>query len=309
MLSRIAESLFWMGRYTERAETTARVLDVYAHCLLEYRVGEDTIACERLLEALGADERAETIGTDVDELIRFVVDDPRYGGSIVGSLDAAWENARRARETISSEMWESINITHATLARRGPSSAFALRNLLGWARDRAAVFAGLSDTTMSHDDAWRFLVLGRSLERVDMTVRLLTTRLDEAWGNDGWVAMLRCCSAYESFLRTYRRGVNGRRALEFLLLDRLFPRSAFHALNVAEGVCFALDPEAGRRGFGNEPRRIIGSACAALEFGRTEDLESSLDDQLDQLERACTMACDAIAARYFHATHAIRWSA
>ncbi len=206
-------------------------------------------------------------------------------------------------------MWESINITHATLARRGPSSGFALRNLLGWARDRAAIIAGLSDTTMSHDDAWRFLVLGRSLERVDMTVRLLSTRLGDAWGIDGWVAMLRCCSAYESFLRTYRRGVNGRRALEFLLLDRLFPRSVFHALSVAEGVCVALDPDSSQRGFGNEPRRIIGSAYAALEFARTEDLEASLEDHLEQLERACTLACDATAARYFHATHAIRWSA
>jgi uncharacterized alpha-E superfamily protein len=309
MLSRIAESLFWVGRYTERAEATARVLDVYARCLLEYGVGEDAAACQRLLQALGAGEYAENVGADIDELIRFVVDDPRYAGSIVGSLDATWENARGAREAISSEVWECINITRTTLGRRGPASTFALRNLLVWARDRAAIIAGLSDSTMSHDDAWRFLVLGRTLERVDMTVRLLSTRLGDAWGNEGWVAMLRCCSAYESFLRTYRRGVDGRRALEFLLLDRLFPRSAFHALSVAEGVLFELDPDAIRRGLENEPRRIIGSACAALEFVRTEELESSLVDHLVQLERACTLAHEAIAARYLHASHAIQWSA
>ena len=95
---------------------------------------------------------------------------------------------------------------------------------------------------MSRDDAWRFIVLGRNLERVDMTARLLSTRLGDAWGSAGWVTMLRACAAHESFLRTYRRGVDGRSALAFLLLDRLFPRSVFHALSTAEGVLFDLDP-------------------------------------------------------------------
>ena len=126
---------------------------------------------------------------------------------------------------------------------------------------------------MSHDDTWRFIVLGRSLERVDLTVRLLSTRLGDAWGSAGWVATLRCCAAYESYLRTYRRGVEGSKALEFLLLDRLFPRSVFHTLGAAETVLFDLDPTSDRHGTGSEPRRVVGRACADLEFIRVAELE------------------------------------
>ncbi len=104
MLSRIAESLYWIGRYTERAESTARVLDVYSHSVLEDRRGEEESACVRLLDALGAGDAAAVVGTEVEALIAFVVDDPRYPGSIAHSLEAAWANARGAREAISSEM-------------------------------------------------------------------------------------------------------------------------------------------------------------------------------------------------------------
>ena len=309
MLSRIAESLYWIGRYTERAESTARILDVYSHSVLEDRSGEEESACVRLLDALGAGEAAATVGTEVESLIAFVVDDPRYPGSIAHSLESAWANARGAREAISSEMWESINTTHATLAARRGGSAFARHNLLGWVRDRAAIVAGLADASMSHDDGWRFIVLGRTLERVDMTVRLLSTRLGEAWGAEGWVAMLRSCAAYEAYLRTYRRGVVGSRAVEFLLLDRLFPRSVFHALSAAESVLYDLDPGPARLGTESEARRLVGRACAELEFVRVDELEASLPEQLAGLERAGIDAHLAIADRYFHASNAIRWSA
>jgi uncharacterized alpha-E superfamily protein len=309
VLARIAESLFWIGRYTERAESTARILDVYSHSVLEDRRGEEESACVRLLDALGAGDAAATIGTEVDALIAFVVDDPRYPGSIAHSLEAAWANARGAREAISSEMWESINTTHATLTARRGGSAFARHSLLGWARDRAAIVAGLADASMSHDDGWRFIVLGRTLERVDMTVRLLSTRLGDAWGTEGWVVMLRSCGAYEAYLRTYRRGVVGTRAVEFLLLDRLFPRSVFHALRAAENVLDDLDPGLGRRSAESEARRLVGRACAELEFVRADELEASLPAQLGRLERAGTEMHTAIAERFFHASTAIRWSA
>jgi uncharacterized alpha-E superfamily protein len=309
VLSRIAESLYWIGRYTERAEGTARVLDVYSHSVLEDRRGEEESACVRLLDALGAGDAAKAVGTEVEALIAFVVDDPRYPGSIAHSLEAAWANARGAREAISSEMWESINTTHATLAARRGGSAFARHNLLSWVRDRAAIVAGLADASMSHDDGWRFIVLGRTLERVDMTVRLLSTRLGDAWGTEGWVAMLRSCGAYEAFIRTYRRGVVGNRAVEFLLLDRLFPRSVFHALSAAERVLYDLDPGPARFGTESEARRLVGRACAELEFVRPEVLEVSLPEQLGQLEQAGVDAHLAIAERFFHASTAIRWSA
>jgi uncharacterized alpha-E superfamily protein len=309
VLSRIAESLFWMGRYTERAGSTARILDVYSTSLLEARTGEVDTACGHLLEALGVSDHAAEIHADIGELIAFVVDDPRYAGSIVRSVSAAWDNARGVREVISSEMWESLNVTHATLTRRRASSAFARHALLPWVRERAAILAGLADTTMSHDDAWRFFVLGATLERVDMTVRLISTRLGDAWGNDGWVAMLRCCSAHESFLRTYRRGVDGRLALEFLLLDRLFPRSVLAAMRVADGLLVEIDPISSRNGTVNAARRFIGSACATLEFVQIDEVEVALGEHLVRLEQTITRTHDAIANQFFHAATAIRWSA
>jgi len=310
VLSRIAESLYWLGRYTERAEATARILDVYSHALVEDRVGGEESACRRLVEAMGiAQPGLVDVGTDVESLVGFFVDDPRFEGSVVRSLQAMWENARGAREAMSSEMWASINATHSALDGRRGRSVYAQHGFLAWVRDRAAIVSGLADATMSHDDTWRFIVLGRSLERVDLTARLLSTRLGDAWGTAGWVATLRCCAAYESYLRTYRRGVAGSEALEFLLLDRLFPRSVFHALGAAETALFDLDPAADRRGAGSEPRRVVGRACADLEFIRVAELERSLPEHLERLERAGTQAHDAIAKRFFHQALAIRWSA
>jgi uncharacterized alpha-E superfamily protein len=103
--------------------------------------------------------------------------------------------------------------------------------------------------------------------------------------------------------------VEGSKALEFLLLDRLFPRSVFHALGAAETALFDLDPTSDRHGAGSEPRRVVGRACADLEFIRVAELERSLPEHLARLERACAQAHDVVAKRFFNAALAIRWSA
>jgi uncharacterized alpha-E superfamily protein len=309
MLSRIAESLYWIGRYCERAESTARILDVYSDALLEDRLGDEESVCKRLIGAMGVRGRS-TAAPTTDATFDLLARDAGYSGSIVRSLTAAWENARGARETLSSELWESINTTHRLLdLHRGDGSPFARHQFFVWVKDRTAIVAGLTDSSLSHDDAWRFIVLGRTIERVDMTTRMLSMRVGEAWGPAGWVATLRACAGYEAYLRTYRRGVDASRALEFLLLDRMFPRSAAHALGAAEAVLVELDPVSTRRTPASEARRVIGRACAELEFVRSDELEASLPEHLDRLERACAEAHHEIVARYFHASAAIRWSA
>ena len=117
---------------------------------------------------------------------------------------------------------------------------------------------------MSRDESWRFLVLGRSLERVDMTARLLSPRYGERWGQMGWVTTLRSCSAYEAYLRTYQRSVDGSSAAEFLVLDRLFSRSIYFSLRTAENCLGELDPSAGRAGVDDVARRHLGQARAQL---------------------------------------------
>ena len=174
MLSRIAESLFWIGRYVERADDTARILDAFLHRILEDPWVDEDAACRSLLAVLGSAAPHESRVTtgDVLELMGFDPDNP---SSIGGALSSARENARGARETISSEMWECLNVTwHSLPSRRIAAEHLGPAMFLGFVRERAAVLAGLAESTMSRDDGWRFLVLGRSLERVDMTARLLS---------------------------------------------------------------------------------------------------------------------------------------
>ncbi|HUQ39961.1 MAG TPA: alpha-E domain-containing protein [Acidimicrobiales bacterium] len=309
MLSRIAESLFWLGRYSERAEDTARILDVHYHLLLEDRWVDEEAACAALLEVMGLGERIVP-GTDSIAVTRLLAFEDGYAGSIVGALHAAWQNARGAREAISSEMWECINATNEALPaqvaganHQSPSAFFR------WVKERAAILAGLADSTMTRDAGWRFVVLGRSLERVDMTSRLLSARYGDSWGQAGWVTTLRCCSGYEAYLRTYQRAVDASLAAEFLVLDRLFPRSVFHALRTAEECLVELGPTVGRTGPDDPARRALGQARNELEFRSADDLLADLPGHLFRLQQHCFDAGAAIADRYFRTTAPMEWSA
>jgi uncharacterized alpha-E superfamily protein len=307
VLSRIAESLYWVGRYVERAEDVARILDVHVHHLLEDPSVEEEVACRALLGVMGVSTDADTV--DVNVVNRILAFESAGSCSIVASLNSAHENARGARDAMSAEMWECLNATHNALpyyveraADLGPHAFFR------YVKERAAIMAGLADSTMNRDDGWRFLILGRSLERVDMTTRLLLARFGEPAGSPGWIITLRSCSAHESFLRTYRRGVEPALVVEFLLLDRLFPRSAIHALGVAEQCLAELDPDTGRVGVDDEARRILGRARTELEFRKVAELLTDLAGNLYALQVACAATSDALARRYFRSGTATAWT-
>ncbi len=161
MLSRIAESLFWIGRYVERADDTARILDAFLARLLEDPWSDEDAACRSLLAILGVtptETHRLTVG-DALERLAFDTDDV---SAIAGAVAAARENARGARETISSEMWECLNVTWHTLpTRRRAAERLGPTLFLSFIRERSAVLAGLAESTMSRDEGWRFLVLGR----------------------------------------------------------------------------------------------------------------------------------------------------
>jgi len=171
LLSRIAETLFWTGRYIARADDTARMVDVYVHRMLEEpQAGEDA-GCSALLAVLGMPPPEATrldIGMALDQLAY----DEKSPSAIAGAVLAARLGARSVREVISTEMWECLNVTGLGLpGQRRAAERLGPHVYLRFIRDRAALFFGLADSTMSRDDAWRFLVLGRSVERVDMTAR------------------------------------------------------------------------------------------------------------------------------------------
>jgi uncharacterized alpha-E superfamily protein len=226
MLARNAESLYWIGRYVERADDTARILDVSVHQLLEDATVDTDRAARVLLGVLGC----EPAGGDpldawaVTELVGYSAEQP---GSIVSSVSRARENARGAREVVSAEMWECLNATWNALPERqqyarwvGPHAFFS------YVEDRAAMFSGLAASTMSRDDTWRFYLLGRSVERVDMVVRLLMSRVGDRMSSPGWLTVLRSAGAQDTYLRTYRGALDAARVVQFLLMDKLFPRSS-----------------------------------------------------------------------------------
>ena len=297
MLSRIAEALFWIGRYVERADATARILDVHYHLLLEDPWVDEEAACRALIAVMGVETDAPApTGRTVNELLAYDEGSP---SAIAGALSCARENARGVRDSISSEMWECLNAAwHAlkerkALAGASPSLFFRL------VRERAALFTGLADSTMSRDEAWRFLSLGRCLERVDMTCRLLSARWSDGSGSAGWVTTLRSCSAHEAYLRTYHRAVDTSLAAEFLVLDRLFPRSLYYVLDLTERRLAELAPGAGRAGPDDDARRLIGRARTELEFRTLDELLLDLPAVLAEVQAACAAAGASVAARYF----------
>lgn len=303
MLSRIAEALFWIGRYVERADGTSRILDVHLQALLEDSWADEDLSCRSLLSVMGAPAPKGPV--DRNRLVELLVADLSNPSSIIGALAAARENARRARETISAEMWEVLNAAWTRLPAVR-QQAVSVHGVLAWVRQRAAMVSGVADATMSHDDCWRFIVLGRNLERADMTARLIATRAIA--GGPSWTHLMRSCGAYQAFLRTYRGASDDVNAAEFLLLDRLFPRSVFSALKTAEECLEAIEPSAARVGVTDEARRVIGRARTGLEYRGAVELLVDLPGEMEGIQRACSQASDAISRRYFPRSAATAWS-
>jgi uncharacterized alpha-E superfamily protein len=305
MLSRIAESLFWIGRYIERADGTARILDVYLQLLLEdVAVDEDT-ACRALLGVMGHDAPPERKLTRVD-VVNSLATDRTQPASIAYSVNAARENARRAREIISTELWEVLNATYANMPRRvNPEQ---VHQMFGWVRERAALAGGMADSTASRDDAWSFFTLGRFIERADMVARLLATRaLTEASG-PSWTTILRSVGAYEAYLRTYRGVPSSTNAAEFLLLDRLFPRSILFSVRGAEQCLLDIEPRQDRVGYVDIAQRMLGQIRAELEFRPIQEIIEDLPVVMDKVQTTTTQVSHAVRERYFPTHNMPAWT-
>ncbi|MFZ1410695.1 MAG: alpha-E domain-containing protein [Micropruina sp.] len=303
MLSRIAESLFWIGRYLERAEDTCRIVEVHLQLLLDDPSVDSEAAGASLLAVMGVDLPDQV---DNAAVMRSLCYDDASQCSIAAALGGARESARRARETVSTEMWESINTTWNSvrggrLRLMRPTSAFK------HVRERCAVISGTADSTMSHDEGWNFLVLGRSIERADMTARLIAAASSTSGTQSAWNNVLRGCGAHHAFVRTYGGVTTDRDAAEFLLLDRLFPRSLVHTLATAEHALAALDTGERRAGIEDDAQRLLGTARAALEYRPPGQVLDDLPRRMSELQRVCNQASSAIAHRYFEGATAAMW--
>lgn len=305
MLSRIAESLFWIGRYVERADGTARILDVHLQLLLEDPWIDEDTACRSLLSVMGSAVEPDHALTRGDVLSILAVD-RSHPASIAYSIGAARENARRSREVVSTELWEALNTTRARMPRRVANDK--VHEFFGWVRERSALAVGIVESSSSRDESWSFFTLGRSLERADMTARLLATRsLTEASG-PSWTTILRSCGAYEAYLRTYRGVPSATNAAEFLLLDRLFPRSILYSVTRAENCLRDIEPRGtGRAGIGDAALRQLGQIRSELEYRPIHDIIDDLQRHMDAVQSATSSASEAVRQRYFPTNAAPSW--
>ena len=301
LLSRVAESMFWIGRYAERAEGTARILDVVVQHALEERMEDDDEMAGRLLAAMGVEQVGRTDLWAVTELLCF---DEESSASIASSLGAARDNARAVRHVLPTELWERINVAWVALPaqrfqarRRGPGA------FLAWIKDQTAVLNGLADTTMSRDQTWLFLTLGRALERADVAARLLGALPLGEMPESGLVTLLRSCGGYEPYLRRASGLVELEVVVDFLLRDRLFPRSVLSALLLA-ATCIE---DVGGAGGWDEARGVIGLVRAELEYLAPDAVLDGLAPRLARVHQACSAASAAVTLRYFAQAPPIEW--
>jgi uncharacterized alpha-E superfamily protein len=279
---------------------------VHFHLVLEDPAVDEEKSTAVLASVMGVREDPPQ---DTNALLEQFGYDENFASSIVGSLYSARDNARGVQEALSSEIWECLNTTFHELPPRVQSARdFGPAPFFAYVRERAALFAGLTESTMSRDHGYDFLVLGRSVERVDMTARLLAARVISPLPGEGWIPTLRACSAHEAYLRTYQRGVESQLVLEFLLLDRLFPRSVYHSLVEGEDALVRLDSTAGRLGSADDARRALGRTRTELEFLAKDKVFDGLPERLHELQRVMSEVSEGVRRRFFARTQTITWS-
>ena len=337
MLSRIAESLFWLGRYVERADDTARVLDAFMHRLLDDPTTDEHAACHTLFAILGVEQpdpaAARYDAAAAMDLLGFDVRNP---SAVAGAWCAGRDNARGVSEVISTEAWECLNSTwHALDAQRRAAGRLGPYGYLRFVRERAALFCGLADSTMSRDEGWLFLTVGRSLERVDMTARLLSAKVLASRDAPEWSTLMRAAGADEPHRRSLGWGRDPQSAARFLLLDPTFPRSVVHALGLAEQCLARLDQETaqahapafahsahigvagldatpggvgGVNGRGlSQARRDVGRLRTMLEYADELTLGVRLTEYLKELQEGCVVASRHVADEYFQYSAPMIW--
>jgi uncharacterized alpha-E superfamily protein len=286
MLSRVAESLYWMARCVERAEAVSRLVAVHFQALLDggrggweavVRIASDEGVCRAIRDEGG--ERAVLV---------YLLSHPENPNGVLPCLLRARENARGIRDQISSEMWEHLNRLYF-LARDDGAAGLAQGPYAFFRRVRVGsqAFQGIANATMAHGEAYEFIQLGRYLERAAMTLRIVGVRYAEVAALDeGSVAaslelmnLLKSCSAFEPFRRHPGSGLLPGPVTEYLLLDRQFPRAVLFCLNRAADALAAVAPPSRGRDRLDAPARLLGRLKADLAY---LDIGEVLGDGLRQ---------------------------
>lgn len=317
LLSRLAENIYWAGRYLERAEDTARLVKVHTELFMDLPRSV-SVGWTPLLAVTGTGEAyadhlhngKQLVGaTEELRVVAFLTTAEDNASSILSCLSAARQNLRSVRAMIPRSAWEQVNQTYLG-TRDSAAQATPRRSRTSWATDvirDVQTASGIFDGTMSHDQAYAFLQIGRFLERADMTTRVLDVQaqvlLDEtgegsrAYADVTWMAVLKSVSAMQMFRRVARAGVSGSRALNFLLTDVQFPRSVAHSLAELNRRLFEL------------PRSELAIEATSAARGRVSqaDLDvhlkamapAELHDFMDHLQTDIGLIHDAACETWF----------
>jgi uncharacterized alpha-E superfamily protein len=309
MLSRVADSLYWINRYVERAENISRFVEVSEAMALDCPPGSAEPWLP-LIEASGDRELFDELGPgrSPDDVVRFLVREERNPSSVINCIAFARENARQIREVITTEMWEHLNGFYWTMQEpafweQPPQEQ--LREI----RRACQLFYGITDATLSRDLSWQFSRLGRLLERADKTTRILDVKyflllpsteevggvLDELQ----WIALLRTAGAYQMFRQSQQRAIAPEAVAAFLLLDPIFPRSVRYCLERISETLRIIRGSA-VPGPPDELECLSGLVLARWSFTRIEELiASGLHEAIDHVQQDFNSLHDLIEARYF----------
>jgi uncharacterized alpha-E superfamily protein len=305
MLSRVADSLYWMARYLERAEHSARVLSVKLEAMLDQTPEDAAEAWVRVVGALAWPMTVAPTGTPI-EIARQLTLDKAHASSIMTSVRSARDNARQVRELISTEMWGQINKMHLKLNAHDIQQSWSAKPVpfLHEIGDDLLLFAGITDSTMRHGEGWHFIQLGRYIERAQIVSRLLDLHFgklpDDVPGDVKapryfeWVTLLKQCTAFEAYCKVYTADVKPPKIAEFLIFDSEFPHS----------IRFAVDrvqEELGHLGAGGssgrrlQAERLAGRLKASLDYGQVDELlEGDIDGFLRSIQATCKQIHQAV---------------
>jgi uncharacterized alpha-E superfamily protein len=292
MLSRVADSLYWMSRYLERAEHTTRLLDVNLNLMLDESATSADRRWQRMLQALGNPKDVKWTG-DPYALTQTLSFDTGNKASILSCIISARENSRHVREQISTEQWHRLNSLYLQVTRPEMQSDMHAEAIIASGEQPSEFlqqvmeavhqFQGVSDSTMSHGEGWQFIQVGRYIERASATALLLEAYHADLWshfdrlpeGNEylEWMGLLRSATAFEAYCKVYTADLTPDRILEFLLLDEDFPHSLRFSIDTLQNALEAIDGESGK--VRAEPlRRLAGRLQASLSYSSVDEILS-----------------------------------
>ncbi len=312
MLSRVANSIYWMCRYIERAENVARFISVNLNLLLDMP-SEKGKHWEPLMMITGDQELFEIKYQDYTqkEVSHFLTFDREYPNSILTCLAAARENGRSIREIISSEMWEHLNNFYLELAdNRSPAMAIEdPHRFFKIIQMRSHLFTGLMDSTMSHGEAWNFARIGMMIERADKTSRILDVKyfmllpradmVNTPIDNIQWTAVLKSASAFEMFRKEHHQ-ITPRKVAGFLIFDNQFPRSIRHCISKAQ-VCLHRITGSPPGSANSTAEKRLGRLKADLEYTDIDEvLDHGMHEYLDGLQIRLNQVDEAIGTTFFN---------